>query len=189
MTVSLDLAEQSGSANATVRIHASREAVWSLITSCPETLKLVPGLEACDVLETAPDQSWQLVRHVMNYSWYLPKTTYVIRAAYDRPSKVSIERISGDLRTLRGSWELKSDGSYTIAHYKVDLAPGFWVPHWMVRSALRKDLPVEPATNAQRRQLNTAPRPMSHALSRGPISTRFGPCYPTHSYQHADPRC
>lgn len=141
VTVSLDVAEQSGSANAMVRIHASREAVWSLITSCPESLRMVPGLETCDVLETAPDQSWQRIRHVMNYSWYLPKTTYVIRASYDRPSRVSIERISGDLRTLRGSWELKTDGSYTIAHYMVDLAPGFWVPHWMVRSALRKDLP------------------------------------------------
>jgi hypothetical protein len=141
VTVSLDVAEQSGSASATVRIHASREVVWSLITSCPESLRMVPGLEVCDVLETAPDQSWQRIRHVMNYSWYLPKTSYVIRAAYDRPTMVSIERISGDLRTLRGSWELKSDGGYTIAHYMVYLAPGFWVPHWMVRSALRKDLP------------------------------------------------
>jgi len=141
VSVSLDLTEQSGSANATVRIHASREAVWSLITSCPESLRMVPGLEVCDVLETAPDQSWQRIRHVMNYSWFVPKLSYVIRAAYDRPSKVSIERISGDLRTLRGSWELKSDGEYTIAHYMVDLAPGFWIPHWIVRSALRKDLP------------------------------------------------
>jgi hypothetical protein len=77
----------------------------------------------------------------MNYSWYVPKLTYVMRATYDPPSKVSIERISGDLRTLRGSWELKSDGDYTIAHYMVDLAPGFWVPNWIVRTALRKDLP------------------------------------------------
>ena len=141
VTVSLDPAEQSGSANATVRIHAPREVVWSLITSCAESLRMVPGLEVCDVLETAPDQSWQRIRHVMNYSWYVPKLTYVFRASYDRPSKVTIERISGDLRTLRGSWELKSDGSFTIAHYMVDLAPGFWIPHWIVRSALRKDLP------------------------------------------------
>jgi len=141
VTVSLDLTEQSGSANATVRIHAPREVVWSLITSCPESLRMVPGLEVCDVLESAPDQSWQRIHHVMNYSWFVPKLSYVIRAAYDRPSKVSIERISGDLRTLRGSWELKSDGDYTIAHYMVDLAPGFWIPHWIVRSALRKDLP------------------------------------------------
>jgi hypothetical protein len=141
VSVSLDSAEQNGSASATVRIHARREAVWSLITSCPESLRMVPGLEVCDVLETAPDHSWQRIRHVMNYSWYVPKLTYVIRANYDPPSKVSIERVAGDLRTLRGSWELTSDGEYTIAHYTVDLAPGFWVPHWIVRSALKKDLP------------------------------------------------
>lgn len=141
VSVSLDPAEQSGSASAIVRIHASRETVWSLITSCPESLRMVPGLEVCDVLETAQDQSWQRIRHVMNYSWYVPKVTYVIRATYDRPVKVSIERISGDLRTLKGSWELQSDGDYTIAHYTVDLAPGFWVPNWIVRTALRKDLP------------------------------------------------
>jgi hypothetical protein len=141
ISVSLDPTGQSGSASAIVRIHASRETVWSLITSCPESLRMVPGLEICDVLETGPDQSWQRIRHVMNYSWYVPKLTYVMRATYDPPSKVTIERISGDLRTLSGSWELKSDGDYTIAHYMVDLAPGFWVPNWIVRTALRKDLP------------------------------------------------
>lgn len=141
ISVSLDPAEQSGSASATVRIQAPRGVVWSLITSCPESLRMVPGLEICDVEETAPDQSWQRIRHVMNYSWYVPKLTYVIRATYDRPAKVSIERISGDLRTLRGSWELNSEGDYTIAHYMVDLAPGFWVPNWIVRTVLRKDLP------------------------------------------------
>ncbi len=141
VSVSLDAAQQRGSASATVRIHARREVVWSLITSCPESLRMVPGLEVCDVLETAQDQSWQRIRHVMNYSWYVPKVTYVIRATYEPPSKVTIERISGDLRTLRGSWELKSDADYTIAHYMVDLAPGFWVPSWIVRTALRKDLP------------------------------------------------
>jgi hypothetical protein len=141
ISVSLDPTEQTGSASATVRIHASRETVWALITSCPESVRMVPGLEICDVLETAQDQSWQKIRHVMNYSWYVPKLTYVIRATYDRPTMVTIERISGDLRTLQGSWELKSDGDYTIAHYTVDLAPGFWVPNWIVRTVLRKDLP------------------------------------------------
>jgi hypothetical protein len=141
VSVALDPAEQNGTASATVRIHAGRETVWSLITSCPESLRMVPGLEVCDVLETAPDRSWQKIRHVMNYSWFVPKLTYVIRANYEPPSKVSIEEITGDLRTLRGSWELTRDGEFTIAHYTVDLSPGFWVPHWIVRSALRKDLP------------------------------------------------
>jgi hypothetical protein len=141
VAVSLDAAEQSGSASASVRIHAHREVVWSLITSCTEALNLVPGLVACEVMETAPDRSWQRIRHVMDYSWYTPKLHYEIRASYDRPSRVSIERISGDLRVLRGSWALQSDGEETVAHYAVDLAPGFWVPSWIVRAALRRDLP------------------------------------------------
>ncbi len=141
VAVSLDAAEQSGSASASVRIHARREVVWSLITSCAEALRLVPGLVSCEVMDTAPDRSWQRIRHVMDYSWYLPKLTYEFRASYDEPSRVSIERMSGDLRVLRGSWALQGDGADTIAHYAVDLAPGFWVPHWIVRAALRRDLP------------------------------------------------
>jgi hypothetical protein len=141
VSVSLDAAEQSGSAAASVRIHARREVVWSLITSCTEALHLVPGLVGCDVMETAPDGSWQRIRHVMDYSWYLPKLTYEIRAGYDAPSRISIERLSGDLRILRGSWVLQGEGDDTIARYNVDLAPGFWVPHWIVRAALRRDLP------------------------------------------------
>ncbi len=141
VTVALDAAEQSGSANAMVRIHARREVVWSLITSCAEALHLVPGLVACDPMETAPDHSWQRIRHVLDYSWYVPKLTYEFRATYTYPSRVSIERISGDFRVLRGSWELQSEGDYTIAHYAVELAPGFWVPHWIVRAVLRRDLP------------------------------------------------
>jgi hypothetical protein len=141
VSVAFDAVEQSGSAHASVRIHAPREVVWSLITSCAEALVLVPGLEACEVLQTAPDHSWQRIRHVLHYSWYMPRLTYEIRATYDPPSRVSIERVSGDLRTLRGSWELQRDGDYTIAHYSVELAPGFWVPHWIVRVGLRRDLP------------------------------------------------
>jgi hypothetical protein len=141
VAVVLDAAEQSGSARATVRIHARREVVWSLITSCPEELKLVPGLVGCEVLETAPDRSWQRIRHVMNYSWFMPRLTFEVRASYDRPSRVSIERVSGDLLILRGSWVLQIDGDYTVAHYTVALAPGFWVPQWTVRAALRRDLP------------------------------------------------
>ncbi len=141
IAVTLDAGEQSGSASAWVRIHAHREVVWSLITSCPEALQMIPGLMSCEVMETAPDRSWQRIRHVMNYSWYAPKLTYEIRAFYDEPSRVSIERTSGDLALLRCSWDLRSDGDDTVAHYSVHLVPGFWVPRWMERAALRRDLP------------------------------------------------
>jgi Polyketide cyclase / dehydrase and lipid transport len=137
----VDSAAQSGSVNATVRIHARREVVWPLVTSCEVALETVPGLAACEVLDAAPDRTWQRIRQVIDYSWYLPRLTYELRASYEYPSRVSIERVAGDLRSLKGSWYLESDGDFTVAHYSLDLAPGFWVPRWLVRAALRRDLP------------------------------------------------
>jgi hypothetical protein len=139
--VVLDPTEQSGHALATVRIHAAPEIVWRLITDCKEALVLVPGLEACQVIETARDGSWQRIHHVLNYSWYVPKLTYEILARYQPPTRVEVERTSGDLKRLAVSWTLTRSGGDTIARYQVDLEPGFWVPHWMVRGALKRDLP------------------------------------------------
>jgi hypothetical protein len=141
LRVALDPGEQAGRATATIRIHASRDVVWTYITTCAEALKTVPGLIACKVLDAAPDGSWQRLQHVLDYSWFIPRLTYEIRATYDRPSRVWIERVSGDIKTLRVEWVLEKDGNDTLARYSVELSPGFWVPQWLVRSALKRDLP------------------------------------------------
>ena len=141
VAVTFDSTAQSGRASATVRIHADRRIVWSLLTSCTETVKFVPGLVDCSVVRTAPDHSWQLIRNVIDYSWYLPRLTFVFRADYRYPERISIERVSGDLKVLTGAWDLEQDGDFTIAHYSLALAPGVWVPHWLVTVALRHDLP------------------------------------------------
>jgi hypothetical protein len=119
LSVTLDPTAQSGSANASVRIHANRASLWPLLTSCASALRLVPGLAECTVIDTAPDHSWQLIRHVVDYSWYVPKLTFVFRADYRYPERISIRLVSGDLRVLEGSWDLQKDGDFTIAHYSL----------------------------------------------------------------------
>jgi hypothetical protein len=141
LKVSLGPAAQSGQASASVRIHADRPTVWSLLTNCANAPRLVPGLLDCAVIATAPDGSWQLIRHEIDYSWYVPRLTFVFRADYRYPAHISIRRVSGDLKVLTASWDLEADGDFTIARYSLAIEPGFWVPHWMVRAALRHDLP------------------------------------------------
>jgi hypothetical protein len=127
--------------SATIRVHARRETVWALLTSCGTALELVPGLKECQVLDTAPDGSWQLVKQAIDYSWYVPRLTYVLRDTYDYPRRILIERESGDLRTLKAVWYLESDGDFTVLRYSFEVTPGFWVPRWLVRIALKHDLP------------------------------------------------
>jgi hypothetical protein len=125
----------------TIRVHARRETLWALLTSCATALELVPGLKECQVIDTAPDGSWQLIRQVIDYSWFIPKLTYVLRDTYDYPAHISIERESGDLRTLKAAWYLEADGDFTVLRYSFEVTPGFWVPRWLVRIALKHDLP------------------------------------------------
>lgn len=127
--------------SATIRVHARRETVWALLTSCATALELIQGLKECQVLDTAPDGSWQLIRQVIDYSWYVPKLTYVLRDTYDYPRHILIRRDSGDLRTLNASWYLEADGEFTVLRYSLEVTPGFWVPRWLVRIAVKHDLP------------------------------------------------
>ncbi len=119
--VSLDAAEQSGSAS------RRRE------DSCAPRDRLVADHELRGIpavgsgsrgLRRAGDRAGPLMaanspRHEL-FVVSCRRLTYEIHATYDPPSKISIERISGDLRILRGSWVLQSDGDYTVAHYMVD---------------------------------------------------------------------
>jgi len=141
LQLKLDPAEQGGEASASVRIHATRDVIWQVLTSCAQAVQIVPGLKSCDVLETAPDQSWQRIHQVMDYSWYIPRVSYEVKANYTKPSGIVFEKVAGDLMRLKGSWVLRSDGDFTVAQYDLDFVPGFWVPRWFVRSALKRDLP------------------------------------------------
>jgi hypothetical protein len=141
LAVKMDQNDQGGSASATIRIHASRDVLWRILTSCAEALQIVPGLKVCTVEETGPDASWQRIRQVMDYSWYVPRVSYEVRANYVKPGSIAFEKVAGDSIRLRGSWNVDGDGEYSVAHYDLEFAPGFWVPHWYVRFALQRDLP------------------------------------------------
>ena len=129
------------SAHATIRIRATREVIWAIVSSCPEALKIVPSLKACAVLERAPDASWERILQVMEYFRFLPNVRFEVRVNYRPPGSVTFERVSGDLTSLRGEWTMQSDGNYTIAQYDIAIEPGRWVPHFLVRAALKHDLP------------------------------------------------
>jgi hypothetical protein len=111
-----------------------------VLTSCADAVRIVPKLLLCEVREVAADDSWEEIGQVMEYSPLLPKVSYVVKTSYSKPSHMEFEWISGDPMTLRGSWTLKQDGDFTVAQYDFVFAPGFWLPRWILRAAMRHDL-------------------------------------------------
>jgi uncharacterized protein YndB with AHSA1/START domain len=139
-----DPSHPRGFIRAAVRIRASPDTIWRIMTDCEQAPSYVPGLRRCRLVDGAPDGSWQDIEHDVRYAWFLPTVRYVFRAEYDRPHRIAFHRISGDLKEEEGTWLLTPtpDGSATIVQYEVYVDPGFWIPQTLVNRSLRKDLPA-----------------------------------------------
>jgi uncharacterized protein YndB with AHSA1/START domain len=138
-----DVNASRGDVRAAVQIAAPAERIFRTMTDCAQALEFVPHLEVCRVLESAADGGWQLVEHGVDFSWYLPRIDYVFRAEYEPFRRIRFSHVSGDLRDNRGAWELTQiDAGTTILTYRVHLVPRTFVPGWVVRSSLRRDLPL-----------------------------------------------
>lgn len=128
---------------AAVQVSAPPETVFRTLTDCSLALRFVPHLKRCAVVDTAPDGSWQEVEQQIDYGWLAPRAHYVFRANYERYTRIRFNHLRGDFRENQGVWQFEplDQGRSTLVTYQARLAPAFYVPRWMMRSMLKRDLP------------------------------------------------
>ncbi len=128
---------------AAVQVNATPEQVFRTLTDCAQALRFVPHLKRCAVLDTAPDGSWQNVEQQVDYGWLAPRAQYVFHADYERFERIRFSNLRGDFRENRGVWVFRpvKDGQATLVTYEARVAPAFYVPRWMMRNMLKRDLP------------------------------------------------
>lgn len=132
-----------GTVEAAIRIHAGAREIWPFITQCRYAAWLIRGLTRCRILQRAPDGSWADIEHVIHYSLFTPTMHSIFRAEFHPPYRMDFHRIGGNLEQEVGSWTLvPSAGDATTVVYRVSLQPGFWIPKFMVRRMLHKQLPA-----------------------------------------------
>jgi ribosome-associated toxin RatA of RatAB toxin-antitoxin module len=128
---------------AAIQVSAPPEAVFRTLTDCSSALRFVPHLKRCAVIDTAPDGSWQEVEQRIDYGWLAPRADYVFRATYEKFSRIRFAHLRGDFRVNEGAWEFipVDEGRSTVVTYQARLVPDFYVPRWMMRSMMKRDLP------------------------------------------------
>jgi ribosome-associated toxin RatA of RatAB toxin-antitoxin module len=139
----LDANQRRGTVHAAVRIEAPPSIVFQMMIHCVNALQYVPHLENCRVRDQAPDESWLLVEHEIDYGWYAPRVNWVFRAELAADRSITFRQVSGDFRANEGSWELEPtpDGATTLVLYRAYIDPPGFVPNWLARSTYRRELP------------------------------------------------
>jgi hypothetical protein len=139
---SLDANARRGTVRAAMLVDAPPAVVFASMTRCADALQYVPHLEVCRFREVAPDSSWALVEHEIDFGWYAPRLRYVLRADLVADQSISFRQVSGDFKANEGRWELEpAEGERTLLRYRVYIDPPGYVPNWLARSTFKRELP------------------------------------------------
>jgi uncharacterized membrane protein len=132
------------SAHAAIRISASPERVFAVMTDCALAPAWVPRLVSCQVLESDPARATEVIAHQVDYGWFAPRIQYSFRTHYENRRRIRFEHVGGDLLENEGAWELAlaADGVATIVTYRVRTRPRFAVPQRLYQLGVSREIPA-----------------------------------------------
>lgn len=135
--------QRKGTVRAAIKIEASPDIVFGMMTNCTDALRYVPHLKACRIRDAAPDGSWLLVDHEIDFGWYSPRLRWVFRVDFEGETIMRFHQVSGDFKANEGMWELEPDatGKGTLLRYRAYIDPPGFVPNWLARSTFKRELP------------------------------------------------
>ncbi len=140
---SLDASQRKGTVRAAIGIDAAPAVVFLMMTRCADAVAYVPHLRLCRVRERAPDNSWMLIEHEIDFGWYAPRVKYVFRADLAPDVSIKFHQVSGDFKANEGLWELEASesGQHTLLRYRAYIDPPGYVPNWLARSTFKREMP------------------------------------------------
>ena len=109
--------------SASTEIEAPIASVWAIVQDVAAWPEWQATLGALDILETDPDG--RATDCAVEFDAKVTKIKMKLRCAYVVPTRMSFERVSGDLSSLVGAWTLEDlGGGRTRATYQLDVNPG-----------------------------------------------------------------
>lgn len=126
----------------TITIHEPADKVWPILANPFEFEEgISPRFKTVQVIADRPDMSVLQCR--IDVGFFLPAIKYTVESRYDHSHSITFHSIAGDLKDFRGSWIVtpNQSGDSCAVAYSIYLVPGIPVPQWLVRQAVKAELP------------------------------------------------
>jgi hypothetical protein len=147
-----------------ILIKSKPDKVWSIVVNPAEVAgKIQKHIKKFRFLRDTPHNS--VLDCQVEVASFLPRFNYVVESSYEPCKRIEFWRVGGALRDFRGYWlfEPRDNGSKTLVTYAMYLDPGFFVPQWIIKQGLRRELP-ETLGGIRARVVEIDTRAHAHAL-------------------------
>jgi ribosome-associated toxin RatA of RatAB toxin-antitoxin module len=125
-----------------VEVDAPPTAIWDVLTACEISPEYVPNVQSCTKLEQLDGGRAELFKQTIKPVFFLASFEHVFRLDYTPYTRIDVNRVSGPIEHLQGTWWLlpQANGRILLV-YELSLDPGMPIPRFMVRATLKRDLP------------------------------------------------
>ena len=128
-----------------IDIMVPADTILAIMLDCDRMSEVSSDIRACDVLETAPDGSWDIRKQKFAVSPLLPKFKSTFKTSYTHSADghvMEIEKISGDLKVQEGRWDIVALGpNSTRVIYQAAIKPSLPVPAKIIRKQVAIGIP------------------------------------------------
>lgn len=127
---------------ARICIETKPEYVWPILANPFEfENKICSHMKSVEMLRDTPQSS--IMRCNFNVCLVLPKVSYTVESKYDHHNEIQFRRLAGTFREFRGAWFIRplDGGKSTEVLYSLFIDPGIPLPKWLIREALKAELP------------------------------------------------
>jgi hypothetical protein len=123
-------------------VDAPPTAIWQVLRACEISPEYVPNVVSCTKLEEVDGGRADLFVQRIKPIFFLPTFEHVFRLDYTPYTRIDVNRVSGPIEHMQGSWWLlPQDNGRILLVYELALDPGMPIPRFLVRATLRRDLP------------------------------------------------
>ena len=125
-----------------VEVDAPAKAIWDVLKACEIAPEYVPNVQSCKKLEELDAGRAELFVQTIKPVFFLPTFEHVFRLDYTPYTRIDVNRVSGPIAHMHGSWWLlPQDNGRILLVYELSLDPGMPIPRFLVRATLKRDLP------------------------------------------------
>ena len=138
---SLRAVRGGGSGKIQFTVNASHEIVRKILDDDQAFIKFIPGLKSWKIIKESSLR--QVAKCTMSMSSLIPPLNYTVQVDKISNDELRFRRLSGDLKSLEGSWKLSSGKvpNTTVVTYQYSVDTGLnQVPKLIMKKELEKHL-------------------------------------------------
>jgi ribosome-associated toxin RatA of RatAB toxin-antitoxin module len=142
-TISVSKHNDTYTVNANAEVHAAPEIVWEVLTDFEHFAQFVPDMRLSRVVSGSGNNMVVEQQGIANMLFFHRRINAVMAVDLQPQTAITFRALSGNLRLMTGSWNIKPTSTGCRIDYASVSIPDFWTPPFIASLLVRSQVTTQ----------------------------------------------